>query len=126
MRWLRTIPRLVRVLVALFVVTQFAGVVSSPLASVRNTLSTVASHVHSHHIDEHRGGAMFHSNGDRNGNHLDPCCALHAFFTGVLPVVIAVEAVDTAGQQFAVDLADVIFGIDPSRLDRPPRPFALI
>ena len=35
MQWFRTIPRFVRALVALFVLAQFAGVVSSPLTQAR-------------------------------------------------------------------------------------------
>jgi len=123
MQSLRTIPRFVRVLAALFVVAQFAGVVSSPFAGAQGIPATAASHVHHHHVDARGDEATFPCHGDRNGNHhADTCCALHAFFAGVLPAVIAVEAGNVGGQRFAADFADVVLGIDPGRLDRPPRP----
>lgn len=122
MQWLRTTTRFVRVLVALFVVAQFAGVVSSPLASAHGIPTAVALHVHDHHADDHGGQETFHHHGDRNGNHADYCCALHAFFAGVLPAVIAIETVDVIGQRFTADLTDVGWGVAPGRLDRPPRP----
>ncbi len=45
MQWLRTITRFVRVLVALFVVAQFAGVVASPLASAHGTPVLSENHI---------------------------------------------------------------------------------
>jgi hypothetical protein len=127
MQWLRTIRRFVRVLVALFMVAQFAGVVSSPLASAKEIPTPATSLMHHHHLDEHDGEATFHHHGNQTGNHhADLCCALHAFFAGVLPAVIAVNAVDAVGQRFAADLADVVNGIGPARLDRPPRPRVVI
>ncbi len=127
MRWLRTIPRFVRVLVALFMAAQFAGVVSSPLAfASENPTAAAVSHMHHHHMDAH-GEAAQHSHGDRGANHhADPCCALHAFFAGVLPAVVAIEASGIVSQRFAVGLLDIVSGIDPRRLDRPPRPLATI
>ena len=54
MQSLRTIRYFVRVLVGLFLVAQFAGVVASPLTSARAAAPTViASQVHDHHADHH-------------------------------------------------------------------------
>jgi hypothetical protein len=123
MKWLRTIRRFVRVLAALFVVAQFAGVVPSPLASVQAS-SGATAHTHRHHAEG--DGAISHSHEGKSANHTDPCCGLHAFFTGVLPAVVVVDPVDLPHQQISIGLADVVVGIDPGRIDRPPRPFAMI
>jgi hypothetical protein len=77
-----------------------------------------------HHHGDGAGTADRH--GDQHRDHADRCCALHAFFAGVLPAVIAVETVTTAGRPIVVGLADVGLGALPGRLDRPPRPFASI
>lgn len=80
MRWLRTTTRFVRVLVALFLVAQLAGVVSSPLALAQGMPTAVASHPHGHHADDHGGeGTFHHHHGDQSGDRADHCCALHAF-----------------------------------------------
>lgn len=147
MERLRTIPRFVCVLVALFMAAQFAGVVSSPLALAKENPTAAVSPMQHHHMDArdmgahvmdasvmdahdmdgHGGDAKSHSHGDRSADHhADFCCGLHAFFAGVLPAVIAVEATGIVGQRFAVGLADIASGIDPRRLDRPPRPRAAI
>lgn len=122
MRWFRTITCFVRVLVALFVLAQFAGVVSSPLADTLSIPAAAASHVHHHHHanNQDRGG------GDPGENHGDHCCALHAFFVGVLPPAVAVETVSVISQRLTADLADASYGVVPGLLDRPPRPFAVI
>ena len=44
MNWFRTIPRFVRALVALFLVAQFAGVVSSPRANAQAVPIAAAYH----------------------------------------------------------------------------------
>ncbi len=111
MQWFRTITRFVRVLVVLFLVAQFAGVVSSPLASAQAVPNAVASHAHHQHA---------HDQGRED--RADHCCALHAFFVGVLLPVIAVDTVGVVGQRLAADLADIGFGVASGRLDRPPRP----
>ena len=127
MQRLRMIHHFVRVLVTLFVVAQFAGVVSSPLASVQAIPNAAASHVHHHHHahDENCSGGARHP-GDQSAHHADYCCALHAFFSGLLPSAIAVETADIIGERLAPRATDVGFGIDPCRLERPPRPFAAI
>jgi hypothetical protein len=45
---------------------------------------------------------------------------------GLLPSAIAVEIADIIGERLTPRKTDVGFGIDPCRLDRPPRPFAAI
>ncbi len=105
-------------LVALFLVAQFAGVVSSPRADAQPIPS--ASHADHHHAHHHgdQGGA--HHHGD--GSPADTCCALHAYFAGILPPVIAIETVTVVGERFAAGADDQRLGVPAGRLDRPPRP----
>jgi hypothetical protein len=122
MQWLRTIPRFVRVLVALFAVAQFAGVVSSPLSSARGVASPDASQVHDYHAHKHGGADISDHRSDQGGHPADHCCALHAFFAAVLPAAIAVAAVNVTAQRLPAQLTEIGGSIDPGRLDRPPRP----
>ncbi len=127
MQWLRTIRRFVRVLAALFVVAQFAGVVPSPLASVQASSGVAVAHMHHHHADQPGSGSISDSHDSKSlKHHVDPCCGLHAFFTGVLPALIVVDPIDPPHRRLSVSLDDVVVGIDPGRLDRPPRPSAVI
>jgi len=122
MKRLRTLSRFARVLVALFLVAQFAGIVSSPTARAQGA-SSAHSNVHHHYGDKHDKGTFHHLGGD---NAVDPCCALHAFFVGVLPPAIVLEAMNVIGQRLSADLDDIDAGIAPARLDRPPRPLLVI
>jgi hypothetical protein len=108
--------------VALFVVAQFAGVVSSPHASWQPIANAVTAH--DHHQHGHDGGdqGKSHRPSDGSGNLTDSCCALHACFTGVLPPAIGIETASVVGQSLAVEPDDQGCGIPPGRLDRPPRP----
>lgn len=126
MQRLRMLRRLVRMLVALFLVAQFAGVVSSPLASSEAFANAVASHAQHQHMHHQCGAGAAHHHDDQGRHHADHCCALHAFFAGVLPAAIAVETIDAAGRPIFAGVGDIGFGIAPGRLDRPPRPFAPI
>jgi hypothetical protein len=120
------VTRSVRVLVALFMVAQFAGVVSSPLAGAHVAPSAVTTHADHQHTHHHGHGARAHQNSEQCGDHGDHCCALHAFFAGILPPVIVVANVDTFGERLMPPGTDVSLGVDPARLDRPPRPFAAL
>jgi len=124
MSWFRAIKDFVRVLVALFVIAQFAGVVASPLVSAEAFAKAAASRVHDHqaHLDDHDGNTVHH-HGD---GQVDRCCALHAFFAGILPPMIELPAAVIPGQRLVVNLADIAHGVAIGRLDRPPRPLALI
>jgi hypothetical protein len=123
MNWIRTIRGFVRLLVALFVVAQFAGVVSSPRASAQPMANAVTAHDHYQH--DHGGAANSHHTGDGSGNSADSCCALHAYFTGVLPPAVRIETASVVGRSLAVEPDDQDRGIPPGRLDRPPRPLRL-
>jgi len=119
MQWLRTVAPFIRVLVGLFVLAQFAGAVSSPLAGAWASERGAASHTHHHHTG---AGGMVHEHGAPKQNHADYCCALHAFFAGVLPSVAAVESMTLTGQRVAANLTQATIGLAPGRLDRPPKP----
>jgi hypothetical protein len=124
MRRLWTIPGFVHVLVAMFIVAQFSGVVPSPRSNAQPVPDAIAHAHHQHaadHTHDHGQGPAHHHDGD-NGNLADTCCALHAYFAGVLPPVIAIEATSIVGQRLAAGINDHGFGVPPDRLDRPPRP----
>jgi hypothetical protein len=117
---LRTIPGFVRLLVGLFLAAQLAGVVSSPRANALPMGSAAAMQ----HLDEARDLGDYgksHRHHD-HGNPADKCCALHAYFAGVLPPVIAIEAEGLTGQRLSVDPDDLVLGVLSARLERPPRP----
>jgi hypothetical protein len=122
MQWFRTIPRLVRALVALFVLSQFAGVVSSPFTGTQASASTTAPRTHHHHEHHYSGRGTQDEHGDHSARHADYCCALHAFFTGLLPPLFAVEPDSLTGCRFDVDFTDIVISVEPARLDRPPKP----
>ena len=121
MHWFRTIPRFARVLVALFVLAQFAGVVSYPLG-VAWPSTVEAAHGHHHHAHTPGAPGLVHEHGDQHRGQSDYCCALHAFFAGVLPSVAAVESMTLTGQRVAANFAQATMGLAPGRLDRPPKP----
>lgn len=128
MPWFRSISGLARVLVLLFLTAQFAGVVASPLQSTQSFASAVEFHLQHHHmhVQEHGRSVDQEHDGDGGGGHIDHCCALHAFFTGVLPAVITVGTVDMLVQRLAPSIVESPGGIEPGRFDRPPRSYALI
>jgi hypothetical protein len=126
MQRLRTIARFIRILVGLFVLAQFAGAVSSPFASAWAFDRGVATHVHHHHAGAGEVGGMAHEHDGQQQNHADYCCALHAFFAGVLPSVAAVESMTLTGQRVAANLSHAGIGLAPGRLDRPPKTSAVI
>jgi hypothetical protein len=110
----------------MFIVVQFSGVVSSPRSDAQLVPDAIASHTHHQHAADHthdhgQGPAHHHDGGD-NSNLADTCCALHAYFAGVLPPVIAIETTSLVGRRLAAGIDDRGFGVPPDRLDRPPRP----
>lgn len=119
MHWCRTIPGFVRVLIALFMVAQFSGIVPSPLARAQSAPESVIAH--HHHGDDHGGTPMPQDHG-AGGGLADTCCALHAYFAGVMPPPIAISIGRTIGEPLVASPDDVGLGIAPPRLDRPPRP----
>jgi hypothetical protein len=119
---LRTMRGFVRTLVMLFVIAQFAGVVSSPMAHAHPASATATAHadhrrVHSH---DHQGRA--HEDHGQCGDQADYCCALHAFFAGVIPPAIAIDAVNFVDLRLTPQPNTMVAGLGPGRLDRPPRP----
>ncbi len=122
MQWFRTIACFSRVLVAFFMVAQFAGVISSPPGKAHAYSSGFASNVDHLHGHSHGCGGRAHQHGDQSDQRGDYCCALHAFFTGVLPPLTVLETVDAVGERLATNLSDFGAGAHPDRLDRPPRP----
>jgi hypothetical protein len=131
MQWFRTKARAIRLLVALFLVAQFAGVVSSPLAQAHAAAGAVAAHASHHQAHTHQGNGQ-HANGHRHDgcaqsdagtcDHADYCCALHAFFAGILPPAAVIDNSVAAGEALRPGVSDVALGLHPARLDRPPRP----
>src|SRR6266481_4962765 len=121
MNWFRTIRGFVRLLVALFVVAQFAGVVSSPRASAQ-PIANAAAHNDHQHSHDHADEGKVPRHGDHSGNLADTCCALHAYFAGILPPTVVIETASAIGKSLAGAPDDQRRGMPPGRLDRPPRP----
>src|SRR5215475_12269424 len=128
MKLLRTIPGFVRLLVGLFLVAQFAGVVSSPRSGATALAATAASHEHHHmqgnadHSQDHADRGKPHDHHDHSGARADTCCALHAYFAGVLPRMIAIKTATIVWEPFSIGPETQHPGVPPGRLDRPPRP----
>jgi hypothetical protein len=121
MNWFRTIRGFVRLLIALFVVAQFAGVVSSPRANALMA-NTATVHDHHQHGSDHADAGEHRHHGDGSENLADACCALHAYFAGILPAAILIETGSVMGESLAVGPDDQRRSVPPGRLDRPPRP----
>jgi hypothetical protein len=127
MQWFRTKTRAIRLLVVLFLVAQFAGVVSSPLAQAHAAAGAAVAHPAHHHADgnrasDHRHDGCLHPKSGACTDHADYCCALHAFFAGILPPAAAIENVAIASEMLRPAVSDVALGLEGGRLDRPPRP----
>lgn len=121
MQRLRTIAGFVRVLIGLFLVAQFSGIVPSPLTAAPGFETAVTSHQHHQHMHGQNDPRPVAHHGNPDG---DNCCALHAFFAGILPDAIKVETLNVPGQRVVARLNGFALGVGPARLDRPPRPFA--
>ena len=117
----RTIPGFVRLLAALFLVAQFSGVVSSPRANAQPIANAALAHDHHLHSHDHADGNLPHRY-DHSENLADTCCALHAYFAGVLPPAVLIETGSVIGESLAVSPDDQRRSVPPGRLDRPPRP----
>lgn len=124
MHWFRTIRAPIRLLIGLFMLAQLAGVVSLPFGAAQAAPGIVASHVHHHDHHAHSGGVpgMVGHHDQQPKGHADYCCALHAFFAGVLPSMALVEAATLNGERVPARLTDGTVGITPAGLDRPPKP----
>jgi len=118
----RTIPGFVRLLAALFLVAQFSGVVSSPRANALPLANAAAARAQLQHHYDHADQGAVHHHGERSQDLADTCCALHAYFAGVLPRAVVIETGIVIGEFLAVSPDDQERGVPPGRLDRPPRP----
>lgn len=120
MAWFRTKQRLAPWLIGLFLVAQISGVVPRLIYAQPSVIATTtqAPHQHAHmHADQ----ATPHEHHDEQAPSLaDQCCALH-LLTGVVPFVVTSISIEP----LAVPLLEVskpnAAGVDPHRLDRPPR-----
>jgi hypothetical protein len=127
MALLRTMRGFVCALAMAFVIAQFAGVVSSPLAHAHAAPAMTAAHAdhgradHAH-AQSHNHQGCPHQDHGQCGDRADYCCALHAFFAGVLPPAVAIDGVSFIRQRLTLRPAAAVAGLTPSRLDRPPRP----
>lgn len=100
MKLLRTIPWFTRVLVGLFLVTQFAGMVSPPRANALPMPAADVSQVHYHHAQDHGPG------NPHSGNPADAC-----FFAVVLPLVIAMTTDTVTGEPRSADVDILTLGM---------------
>lgn len=120
MQRLRSLSRFSRGLVILFLIAQFAGAAPSPVGDA--TAEVVAAGHTAHHRFVDTGQPGFHCYGHYCDAAADHCCALHAYFAGVLPPPVALQPVEFTGQRLADMLGDIGLGFVPGPLDRPPRP----
>jgi hypothetical protein len=122
---LRTTPWFIRVLVGLFLVAQFSGVVSSQRASALPAAGARALHDRGQDAQDcaHHCKPQDHHQDRHDGS--DPagvCCGPHACCAGALPSLPGVGSECTGGEPIA-DIADgPTLGLLGGRLDRPPRP----
>jgi hypothetical protein len=129
MQWFRTKARAIWLLVALFLVAQFAGVVSSPLSQAHAAAKAAIAHASHHqagtdHADGHRHDGCAHPSAGACTDHADYCCALHAFFAGILPPAAAIDNAVVGGETLRPAVTEIALGLHPGRLDRPPRPLS--
>jgi hypothetical protein len=127
MQWFRTKTRAIRLLVGLFLLAQFAGVVSSPLKQAHAAAGTAVVHAGHHHTEgdranDHRHDGCAHPDTGACLDHADYCCALHAFFAGILPPAAAIERAAIAAETVRPAVGDAALGLEGGGLDRPPRP----
>jgi hypothetical protein len=122
MERLRRIPGFaIRLLIGAFLVAQLAGVVSARPAQARATPNPLNSQFH--HSHAHCPGTEGQEHHDAETDKLGgACCALHAFFAGVLPPVAIVDAPRHEGRLLEPGPARPGAGVPPAPLDRPPRP----
>ncbi len=127
MALMRTMRRLVLLLVGLFLIAQLAGVV--PRLAVAQAGAKVAAQAHHQPSHDHAGQnhsdcskSQNHHPGEQHGNVADQCCALHLLTGVILPIDTAVPA-DRLAQSLVQESAAAIAGIAAHPLDRPPRSF---
>ena len=120
MNRLRNMRGLVRILLAVLVAAQIAGVLSLPLAKAAPGPSGVGSQVHHQHAHGGAGTAGHHQT-DQKSSFTEHCCALHAIFVGTVCQTVGLEASAASCTRVvpANDLGQ--HAKAASRLDRPPR-----
>ena len=114
MIWLRT--GFVRMLVAIFLVAQFAGGFSPPIGRADPVPSVLAQHVPSVGV-----GAADHPHGCPKASLADRCCALHGAFVGIVCSTVAVERPSLISTLLAPDAQLWRRAYTAVRLDRPPK-----
>src|SRR5262245_5474891 len=124
MQWFRTKARAVRLLVVLFLVAQFAGVVASPLERAHAAAGTAIAHASHHQANGHDAGGHHAGSHRHDGcahpeagacDHADYCCALHAFFADILPPAAAIDHAAIAGETLRPAVTDAALGLHPGR-----------
>jgi hypothetical protein len=128
MQRLRTKTLAVRLLVALFLAAQFAGVIALPPAHAHVAVAAHAAHHHDgvhagqHTVGGHRNDGCAHP--DACPDRADYCCALHAFFVGILPPSAGMTNPVPTGEALRSAVTRAALGYQPGLLDRPPRPLS--
>jgi hypothetical protein len=114
-------------LLGLFVLAHAAGIVPLIGVHIQHALenqqdiaadlgeSGRVSHVHNHHL-AHDGGQHEHDTGDPN----DQCCTLHHHLAGVVPIASGASSISSTAL-IAAPSSRSFAGIDPSKVERPPK-----
>jgi hypothetical protein len=115
------------VLLGFFVLAQVAAIVPLIRTHIQHALETEqiiaadlresgwVNHVHHHHL-RHDSGQHEHSTDDAN----DQCCTLHHHLAGVMPMARGASGGGSAVPIVALPPRALV-GIDPSKLERPPK-----
>jgi len=121
---LRTMRGLMIWAMGVFLIAQFAGVVSSELIFPQPGAGLTAPHAHSHHADSVADSTLphhhHHGQGQADGDH---CCALHTL-AAVLPTVLTSAPLTLVAVRLFPERARQIAMTIPNLPDRPPRTFA--
>jgi hypothetical protein len=114
-------------LLGLFVLAQAAGIVPAISIHIQHALeneqdiaadlgqSSRVSHVHNHHL-AHHGGQHEHGTSDPN----DQCCTLHHHLAGVVPIASGASRISSK-TLIVIPPPRSFAGIDPSKVERPPK-----
>lgn len=121
MNWLRRMRSFVRILLAVLLAAQFAGVLASPLAAASLALNSSHQMAHGHHQHVHETTGFPNKNRDHKAAFSEHCCALHAIFVGIIAQAAVPETGIASFTRIMIRTDGALHASAARRLDRPPR-----